>query len=48
VVTLEHAEPVTLSASCRSALNKALDFEETTILSELHGLNVVIDVDGLL
>jgi hypothetical protein len=46
-VDIEHGpEPVILSPSCRSALNKALDYEEMTILSELRGLAVVIDVDG--
>ena len=39
-------ELVFLSASTRSALNKALDYEETTILAEIRGLAVVIDVDG--
>lgn len=39
-------EPVILSPSTRSALNKALEHEEMTITAELRALGVVIDVDS--
>ena len=39
-------EPVILSPSTRSALNKALEYEEATITAELRSLGVTIDLDG--
>ena len=39
-------EPVILSPSTRSALNKALEHEETTITAELRSLGLIIDIDG--
>jgi hypothetical protein len=39
-------EPVILSASTRSALNKALEHEEATLTAELRSLGLIIDIDG--
>jgi hypothetical protein len=41
----QRPEPVTLSASTRDALNRALDVEEQTLLHMLRSLGVVIDAD---
>jgi hypothetical protein len=46
VLELDAVEPVTLSASTRSAVNIALDHEEATLTAELRSLGVTIDVDG--
>ena len=39
-------DPVILSASIRSELNKALDHEEASLTAALRGLGVQIDLDG--
>ena len=46
LLTTTGPDPVILSASIRSELNKALDHEEASLTAELRSLGLIIDIDG--